>query len=351
MIDLRLNYPVLQSQYSEWTSRLSSVASRNQATPLLLSAYGGGEEERSTAAEWLGIPIERAFLCSGGHHACVVALLAANLAGKSMAVESLTYPGIKSQCERLGIRLVACEMDGDGVLPESLRDACESHSVSGFYTMPTIHNPLGIVTPLARRLEIVSIARQYGLSIIEDDAYGFLEPLAPANYGTLAPERSFYVWSLSKPFCPGIKTAFMAAPAALADDVVESIRITGSGAAALFASLACEIAGDGTLQHWIEEKRQEGARRQMLARQILGGITSCSHPNSWHVWIPLPHSQRANTVQAELEAKEVQIVTASNFTPADRCAPEAIRISLGGEMDVERLSCGIAEVAQALSLS
>jgi hypothetical protein len=57
----------------------------------------------------------------------------------------------------------------------------------------------------------------------------------------------------------------------------------------------------------------------------------------------------ASTIQGKLETKGVQIVTARNFTTATRRAPEAIRISLGGEMSIGRLSSGLAEVAQALS--
>jgi DNA-binding transcriptional MocR family regulator len=344
LIDLQLNYPILDSQAVEWNKRLGKIADRGGAWSMQLSPYAGSDEIRAAGAELLDVPLEHVSICAGGHHACFVAILAARLAGKMIAVESLTYSGFKVQCEQFGIRLVACETDEHGIVPAALRSLCDRGHLSALYTMPTVHNPLGTVTPLERRLEIVSMARAANLTIIEDDAYGFLEPSAPANYALLAPERSFYIWSFSKPFCPSLKTAFLVSPPQLHESVVKSIRITSSGASSLNSHIACELIEDGSLQRCIEAKREEGARRQLIARAILGGGKIQSHPMSWHVWLPLDFPQRADDIESKLLGQGVRIVAARSFAPVDAPYPQAIRISLGGEMNIERLICGLTTV-------
>src|ERR1700691_3921656 len=74
------------------------------------------------------------------------------------------------------------------------------------------HNPLGIVARLEWREVIVEAARQFDLVILEDDAYGFMEPEAAPNYAVLAPDRTFYVRGLSKNYAPARRTGFMSVP-------------------------------------------------------------------------------------------------------------------------------------------
>jgi len=165
---------------------------------------------RERAAAWLGFAPARTWITCGGHHGTLNALLASGLAGERVAVEGTTYPGLLDQCKMLKTEVVACAIDNDGLIPDALRAACERARVEGkpirgFLTMPTVQNPMGFVTPLARREEIVAIAREFDLKIIEDDAYGFMEADAPPNYAVLAPERTFYVRGLAKSFSPAVR--------------------------------------------------------------------------------------------------------------------------------------------------
>jgi DNA-binding transcriptional MocR family regulator len=348
MIDLQLNYPILDSQEAEWNRRVAEIANQGALWSMQLAPYAGSDGMRAAGSEFLEVPPEYISICAGGHHACIVAILASRLAGKVIAVEALTYSGFKIQCEQFGIRLVACESDEHGIVPAALQSLCEREPLSALYTMPTVHNPLGTVTPLERRLEIASIARAAGLIIVEDDAYGFLEPSPPASYALLAPERSFYVWSFSKPFCPGLKTALLVSPPRFHAAAVESIRITSSGAAALNAHIACEVMQEGSLRRWIQAKREEGARRQLIARGILVGATIQSHPMSWHLWLTLEFPQRAEDIESKLLRQDVRIVGARSFAPVHAAYPEAIRISLGGEMNIDRLIAGLTAVQRVL---
>ena len=63
-----------------------------------------------------------------------------------------------------------------------------------------------------QRAHLVSIARQYDLTIIEDAAYAFLIEKAPLPMVSLAPERTVYVSGLSKSVATGLRVGFVVAP-------------------------------------------------------------------------------------------------------------------------------------------
>ena len=91
--------------------------------------------------------------------------------------------------------------------------------------------------PLARRRALVAVARERDLTLLDDDAYGFLEADPPPNLARLAPERAFYVLSFSKPVAPGFKLSFLVTPPTLRAQTTAAIRQTASGAAPLWAEL------------------------------------------------------------------------------------------------------------------
>ena len=169
--------------------------------------------------------------------------------------------------------MVACAVDDAGLVPESLREVCrrglrDGMRVRGLFTMPTVQNPLGFVTPIERRKEIVEIAREFELAIIEDDAYGFMEEHAPASYAELAPERTFYVRGLAKSFAPGIRTGFLVAPESAAAGMASSLKCTATGTDVPANMAALAICEDGTLEHVMRAKREEGAVRNRAAREL-----------------------------------------------------------------------------------
>ena len=107
----------------------------------------------------------------------------------TVAVESLTYPGVRSAASLLSLRLAPVAMDEQGLLPDAVAALCRSGSVKALYTLPTLHNPTATVLPLERRRALAEIARSHGLALVEDDVYGSL----PGRYRALpASVRSAY---------------------------------------------------------------------------------------------------------------------------------------------------------------
>jgi len=350
MIDLMWNFPLLEEQKGMWSRYLRAAmdAFEGESVESLRPSFRTAEPGlRERAAKWLGYAPERMWITCGGHHGTLNALMASGVAGERMAVEGTTYPGFLDQCRATKTEMVACAVDYDGLVPESLREVCKRGGVRGLFTMPTVQNPLGFVTPLARREQIVEIAREFELTIIEDDAYGFMEEHAPTSYAELAPERTFYVRGLAKSFAPGIRTGFLVAPESAAGAMASSLKCTATGTDVPANMAALTMCEDGTLERVMREKRSEGAIRNRAAREMLGDLCASGAQCAWHVWVRLPEGVHVDAI--ERACKEAGVMVSNGKWCA--VAPEygrGLRLALGGEVERERTLEGVRRVTVVL---
>lgn len=136
------------------------------------------------------------------------------LPGDVLAVDALTYPGMKrlAQSHRLDLEAVPHTVDGMDL--EHLAALCKRRPVRAVYAMPTMHNPLGTVMAEPSRVRR-QLAGKHDFLVIEDGAYAFLAEPAPKPVFTYAPERTIYVSGLSKSVASGLRVGFVAAPLAL----------------------------------------------------------------------------------------------------------------------------------------
>jgi DNA-binding transcriptional MocR family regulator len=350
MIDLVWNFPLLEEQKGIWSRYLRAAMDQfeRETVESLWPSFRTAEASlRERAAKWLGVSPERTWMTCGGHHGTLNALMASGLVGERVAMEGTSYPGFLDQCRATKTEMAACALDELGLVPESLREVCKRGGVRGLFTMPTVQNPLAFVTPLERRREIVEIAREFELTIIEDDAYGFMEEHAPANYAELAPERTFYVRGLAKSFAPGIRTGFLVAPESAAAAMASSLKCTATGTDVPANMAALAMCEDGTLERVMREKREEGAVRNRAARELLGDVCAPGARCAWHVWVRLPEGVDADAV--ERACKEAGVIVSNGKW----CAVEAgygrgLRLALGGEVKRERTVEGIKVVAKVL---
>ena len=356
MIDLQFNFPMLVGQDAVWAEHVRASMeeqAREGMVALRPSFRGGGEmRPREAAAAWLGEAVERVALACSGHHGCLVALMAAELAGKRVVVEEITYTGFVEQCRMLGVEMTACAMDGEGLRADALREICargkaEGRPVAGVFMMPTLHNPVGCVQSLERRRAVVEVAREFGLVVIEDDAYGYLHPepqpgsSSIQNYAKLAPERTFYVRGLSKNFAPVVRTGLLVTPVEYAAAAANSVKQSASGVSRVMAGAACAMLADGTMDRLIAAKRVEGARRQAAARELLEGLEVSAGPNAWHLWVGLPEGLTPEDVEKKCEEKCVLVSGGNWFAAPGAETPRAVRLGLGGEVEFERAMEGV----------
>jgi DNA-binding transcriptional MocR family regulator len=313
---------------------------------------GGSGAERDIAAEWLRSRIaeargDRVVICPGTQNALFDLLIALTSPGDVVLTEALTYPGIKAAAACRGARLVGVPMDEHGILPDALDAACRKHSPKAVYLIPTIHNPTTATMPRSRREQVAEILRARNVLLLEDDAYGMLEPKA-VPLAALIPERTYFAATFSKCIAPGLRVSFLLTPDQDAASLLaNALRATVHMPAFLMVALVTRWLQDGSADAIIAAIRDEATARQKLASQVLARHAFARHPNGHHIWVTLPPSWNRSEFASYVQRQGLGVVTAEAFSVED-APPHAIRVSLGAASSRAELVRGLEILAGAL---
>ena len=133
------------------------------------------------------------------------------LLGRDMtfAVEEPGYGKIRKIYAAGGGRCIGAPMDAQGVRPDLLGQARVLH------ISPSHHFPTGLVTPVSRRLELLSWAQSRDGYIIEDDydsEFRFDARPMPAMQSMDLQGRVIYMNSFSKSLAPSIRISYLVLP-------------------------------------------------------------------------------------------------------------------------------------------
>ena len=145
--------------------------------------------------------------------------------GDVVLVELPSYIGGLVALHNCGATLVGVRQDEGGIIIDDLREKIQQYRRLGrrvkcIYTIPNFQNPSGVTLAGDRRHQIIEVACEHNLIVIEDDPYhdiyfsedaGRLTPLAAID-----PSRVIYINSFSKILAPGLRVAWLAAPEPIA---------------------------------------------------------------------------------------------------------------------------------------
>ncbi len=147
--------------------------------------------------------------------------------GDVVLCEAPSYVGALGVFRAFQCDVKQVAMDAEGLDPQALREALEllrrqGKRVKFLYTIPSFHNPAGVTQSEQRRREILEIAREADLLLVEDNPYGLLgfdhEPLPTLR--SLESELVIYLGTFSKTFAPGFRIGWVLAPHAVREKLV-----------------------------------------------------------------------------------------------------------------------------------
>jgi DNA-binding transcriptional MocR family regulator len=292
----------------------------------------GHLRHRQAMAAWLGrggLPVdpEHVALTAGAQHGLAATFAALLKPGETLLTEDLTYGGTRVLAQQHRVKLRGVAMDGEGLRPEALDEACRTSRARALYCMPRLQNPTSAVMGERRRQQIAAIAEKHRLVVIEDDVYGFLSP-ERAPLAALMPGRTVFVTSLSKSLFPGMRLGCVVAPPDVLERIVAVIWATMIMASPIGADLLSGWIEDGTAARIAEWKRHEVAARQSMARRLLEGQRLQTHPASPHIWLHLPARWTTESFASEVRGRGVVLNASTEFATSDT-PPRAVRVCLG----------------------
>jgi 2-aminoadipate transaminase len=172
-------------------------------------------------AEGMDVDADELLVTTGGQQ--VIDLVCKTLLdpGDVVVTEAPTYPGAVPTFCAYQADVVQVTMDRDGMRVDELETTLEALERSGrrpkfIYTVPNFHNPAGVTMALERRQQIVRIAAERELLVLEDNPYGLLRyegnPL-PTLRSLDGGEFVIYASTFSKILSPGVRLGWASAPA------------------------------------------------------------------------------------------------------------------------------------------
>jgi DNA-binding transcriptional MocR family regulator len=357
-IDLSMNVPpqpVEANLETRIAQGLGFIQNETGFTALLnYQRPGGSDEERETAAKWLQqrVPMAtaaRLIVYPGTQAVLFNTLLSLTSPGDVVLTEALTFPGIKGAAAKLNVRLVGVAMDGEGIDPDALKNACKEHRPKAVFLVPTLHNPTTITLGPGRRKAVADTIRDAGTILIEDDAYGLLEPSA-SPIANLIPERSYLAVSLSKCIAPALRVSYLLVPDATSEQVMRSsLQATMQMPPPLMVALATHWLRTGIADQIVMAIRSEATARQQLAAKILKGLSFAGKSGGHHLWLSLPGQWTRSDFVTRVLRDGLAVVGSEAFAVEELAvAPHAVRIALGAARNRAELSQALHVLAAAI---
>lgn len=146
-------------------------------------------------------------------HLVCQALLAG--AGTSVMVESPTPPLLADRLLSTGMYVHRIGRQQDGPDLDEMRAVCKQHKPRAFFCSSVLQNPTCSHIAPHKAFQILRLAEEFDMFIVEDDTYGELMPRASAapisRLATLDQlKRVIFVSGFSKTLGPGLRMGFLA---------------------------------------------------------------------------------------------------------------------------------------------
>ncbi|MBQ9653595.1 MAG: PLP-dependent aminotransferase family protein [Bacteroidales bacterium] len=238
----------------------------------------------------------------------------------------------------------------------------EVHSISEtvasnikfIYVIPDFNNPSGKTMTLEEREEVVRVARELDILIIEDSPYRELrysgEPVKTIR--ELASERTLQLGSFSKIFAPGFRLGWIIGPEELLEQIYVCKQCLDLCPPVLDQYMAAEFMGSGALDANLVKTIAEYRRRRDLMLSLLekympSGVSWTYPEGGLFLWLTLPEGVDTVAMYDEALSRGVAYV-AGSFFYTDGSHRNTMRLNFSF-VDEAKMEPGIKLLADIIS--
>lgn len=242
--------------------------------------------------------------------------------GDYVICEAPTYVGALQAFNFYQARYATVGMDEQGMMVDEVEDAIKKYNPKFIYVVPNFQNPSGITMSMARREQLVAVANEYNIPIIDDNPYGELrfagEPVP--SLCALGGDMVISLSTFSKIVSPGLRIAWIVARPDMMP-VFEKVKQCGDLHTSTFSQIILlEYLRMGKLDDHIEKIRQTyGRRRDLMIKSIeeyFPPEVAFTRPEGGlFLWLTLPEGMSAKELLPEAIEKKVAYVYGSPFFP------------------------------------
>ena len=284
--------------------------------------------------------------------------------GDAVLVEVPTYTGAIAAFRNAQCRLVGVAQDADGIDLDDLDLVWRREREAGarlklLYLVPNFQNPTGILLSLERRARLLEWVARRDMLIVEDDPYGELyfedvtrpEATRPLKADDAA-GRVIYLSTFSKTLAPGLRVAWVAAPAPIVERFDTAKQSMDLMCGILDQRIVHESIVRGVLARQAAPLRQlyrdrrdvmEGALRDTFGTQL----TWPAPKGGFFLWVRLPPRCDCDSLLPRALEEGVLFVAGSAFC-VDGSGRDRMRLSFSWPAP-ERIREGVRRLARVVA--
>ena len=242
--------------------------------------------------------------------------------GDTVVIEQPGYFGAALAFRAAQANLVGVAVDEQGLRTSELERVLRARRVKLVYTTPAAQNPTGVVMSDSRRAELLTLADEHQLPILEDDYAGELRYRGHAVGALKALDRAgqvIYAGTFSKLLFPSLRIGFVVAPRLLLRTLVLA-HWNADGGPALLPQLALTtMLRTGELERHLRRVRKLYSARLIAMlealRTSMPAGTRWTEPAAGHtVWVTLPDGVDGAVVYQDAMADGVLYARGDAFT-------------------------------------
>ncbi|MFD0678608.1 MULTISPECIES: MocR-like pyridoxine biosynthesis transcription factor PdxR [unclassified Paenibacillus] len=178
--------------------------------------------------------------------------------GDAVAIEDPSYCYSLPMFQSAGLRLFRLPVDHKGVRPEEIRSLYKKHRIKMVFLNPNFQNPTGALLDAKRRIELLDVASELGLPIVEDDPFSLTayDGSAPQPLKAIDPIGSvLYIGSFSKIAASGLRVGWMVAPHSVVDRLADARQQMDFGLSVVPQKVAAQFISSPYFQPHLDRLR------------------------------------------------------------------------------------------------
>lgn len=241
-------------------------------------------------------------------------------------VELPSYIGGLQAFAAYRAKMIGVPQDDHGMRMDLLEKVLERLATRGkkpkfIYVVPDFQNPSGVTMSLERRKELLRLAYQYELPIVEDSPYRDLRykgETVPAIYSLDNQKQVIALGTFSKLLAPGLRLAWIIAPVEWMDRMIVAKQSMDLCSPTYTQFMAAEYLKRGLLPKQVENIRKTYGRKlevmlKALEKYMPKGVEWSKPEGGLFLWVKLPKKMSASELFPKAVENKVAYVVGSAF--------------------------------------
>ena len=273
--------------------------------------------------------------------------------GDGVLLERPGYLGAIQALMMYEPKLVAVDLQDDGIDIEQLRQTLAAHPVKLFYAVPSFQNPSGLTYSAEKRQVVAQTLADYNMVFLEDDPYHelrFMGQEKPPLKHYLQ-DQGILLGSFSKIISPGLRLGWVYA----SPEIMEKVVIAKQGADLHSNYLAQRIVHrylqDNDLEQHLAQvraayRRQRNVMIEAIEELFPAEVQVTRPEGGMFVWVTLPERMSALDLLEHAARLKVAFVPGQPFY-IDGGGHNSMRLNFSSS-DEATIEEGIKRMAQAI---